>query len=112
MPNYGPSAALAVPVPEGMKELTPRQWVSAMKQRLREMQKQHPQDLLEREWEERTGESLALKDWGSLMDSLELQTRLMEKRLWMTEPIALKAEEAIPDEDMLVDPIDLIAEIS
>ena len=76
------------------------------------MQKHYPQDSLTQEWEDRTGEPLIMKDWGNLMESLELQTRLMERGLWMDKPIDLKEEDAIPDEDMLADPIDLMAHLT
>ena len=112
MPNYGPSAALAVPVSAEAKELTPGQWLQGMRQRLRKMQKEYPQELLESEWEQRTGESLSLKNWGSLMDSLELQTRLMERMLWVESPLKLSELEPVEDAEMLVDPVDLIAEIT
>jgi hypothetical protein len=76
------------------------------------MQKEYPQELLESEWEQRTGESLSLKNWGSLMDSLELQTRLMERMLWVESPLKLSELEPVEDSEMLVDPVDLIAEIT
>ena len=109
MSNYGPTLALAVPIPKGVTELTPGQWKQGMKARLRQMQKQYPQNLLEDEWEQRTGEILILKDWGSLMDSLELQTRLMESGHWLEGPIKIDANEMIEDSEMLTDPIDLLA---
>lgn len=112
MPNYGPSLALAVPIPTGATELTPRQWMQGMKARLRQMQKQYPQNLLEDEWLDRTGEPLILKDWGDLMESLELQTRLMESGHWLSEPIKIDPDEMIEDSEMLTDPIDLVAHLT
>lgn len=112
MPNYGPSLALAVPIPKGATELTPYRWKQGMQARLRQMQKQYPQDLLEQEWEDRTGESLDLRDWGNLMNSLELQTRLMQSGQWLEEPMVIDPDEMIEDSEMLTDPIDLVAHLA
>ena len=111
MKNYGPSLALAVPVPEGASQITQPQWEAGMRARLRAMQKNYPQNLLADEWEGRTGESLDLKDWGSLVDSLEFRTRLMEKNQLPEDPIEINQDELIPDSEMLTDPVDLIAAI-
>lgn len=109
MPNYGPSLALAVPIPEGATELTPYQWKQGMKARLRQMQKEYPQNLLEDEWEARTGENLTLKDWGDLMESPYLQERLVFNGHWLDQPIKIDPDEMIEDSEMLTDPIDLVA---
>ena len=112
MQNYGPSLALAVPVPEGATQMTPLQWEAGMRSRLRAMQKNHPQNLLAEEWEGRTGESLDLKDWGNLVDSLEFRTRLMERNQLPESPMEINQEELISDSEMLTDPVDLIAAIA
>jgi hypothetical protein len=43
------------------------------------------------------------------MDSLELQTRLMERGHWLEEPMMIDADEMIEESEMLTDPVDLLA---